>query len=866
MTSPVQEALADLIPPPPVGRGAAAATTWLARPLVSLAAAFATGITLQMTLGLRPGPWTAAVGLAMLLGLAGWWLGRPWLAVPGMALAFAALGAQAMAMSQFAVPANHLSRLPEGYFAGPVPLEGWVVVPPDPRPAETRDTTAPERARFVVEVLRLCLGERWVPARGRARLTVLGEPPAVSYGDEVRGAFRLRPPGRFLTPGAFDYAGYLATQGIFLEGWTREPVEVVPGSRGSPWLESIFRLRTLLLTRLDGALPPRQAGLLKAMVLGDRSGLSPEMNQAFLDSGTYHILAISGLNVSLLAGALFGLLRLLRTSPRVAALLSAVVVTGYAGLAGASASVVRAAVMADAFLLAVVLDRRADLLNSLALSALALLWWNPRYLGDVGFQLTFLATLGIVLVVPRCDRALGRLPRALRWPLASVAMTLAASLMTLPVLAQAFNRVTPIGILANLPIVPLSGLITGCGLAASAVLALRPEGLPWLNQVCGWLVEVLFGAARWFATLPWSSVAVFTPTPGMLAAYYGAVASAVMALQGGAEQGRCWRRLALAGVGSACVLLLAGQVAVRHAGQDEAGRVRLTMLDVGQGEAILAELPGRRRVLVDAGGISFGGFDFGARVVTPFLLHQWIGALDVLVLTHPQADHIAGAVSLLRTFPVAEVWSGDGPGTSVTFLWVEEVLRQRRIPHRIVSRASPPLRWGEASVEVLHPPPWRPATAPFPDGWSVRSNEDSIVLEVTLGKRTTLLTGDIGCLGEQALAQSGRPLRAQALKVAHHGSRTSSSPAFLDAVRPEVAIISAGRRNRYRHPHPEVLERLQSRGVRVLRTDLDGTITLELTREGLRARGSRAGESGSEEQGGRGKEDHRFSVPGARLD
>ena len=723
----------------------------------------------------------------------------------------------------------------------PLPLEGWVVLPPDPRPAERRDSGAAEPARprdrlaFGVEILRLRLGEAWVPVRGRARLTVVGEPSAVSYGDEIRGTFQLRRPGAFFTPGAFDYPGYLATQGIFLEGWSREPVEVIPGSRGSPWLTGIFRLRARLLTRLDGALPPLQAGLLKALVLGDRSGLTPEMNQAFLASGTYHILAISGLNVSLLAGALFGLLRVLRASPRVAALLAAALVTGYAGLAGAGASVVRAAVMADAFLLAVVLDRRADLLNSLALSALLLLWWNPRYLADVGFQLTFLATLGIVLVVPRCDRALGSLPRWLRWPLASVTMTLAASLMTLPILAQAFNRVAPVGILANLPIVPLSGLITGCGTAASAALAAVPGGVPELNRGCGWLAEVLFATARWFAALPWSTVTVYTPTAGMLAAYYAAVACGLVALLG---RRRRWR-LALAGAGCACLLALAVQLAVRLEGPRDPGRIRLTMLDVGQAEAILVELPGHHRILVDAGGVSPGGFDLGARVVTPFLLHEWIGALDALVLTHPEADHIAGAVSILRSFPVAEVWSGDAPETSVDFLWVQEVLRRQRIPHRIVSWASPSVRWGEAAVEVLHPRPRRPMPPPLAAGGSERSNEASVVLGISLGGQTALLTGDIGRLGEETLVARGRSLRAQVLKVAHHGSRTSSSPAFLDAVRPEVALVSAGRHNRFRHPHPEVVARLQDRGAQLLRTDLDGAITLELTPQGLRAWWSR---------------------------
>jgi competence protein ComEC len=848
LTRQLPDEIADLAPAPAAAPVERTVSAWLARPVVPLAAAFSAGIALQMRLPLSAGPWTGAVGLGLTLGLAGWCLGWRWLVLPSLVVSFAALGAQAMATSQLGMPATHVSRLTGGHLAAPLPLEGWVVLPPDPRPAERRDTVAADHGRsgdrvaFGVEVLRLRLGEAWVPVRGRARLTVLGEPPAVRYGDEVRGTFQLRQPGGFFTPGAFDYPRYLATQGIFLEGWSRGPVEVLPGSRGSSWLGGTFRLRALLLTRLDGALPPSQAGLLKALVLGDRSGLTPEMNQAFLASGTYHILAISGLNVSLLAGALFGLLCLLRASPRVAALLAAALVTGYAGLAGAGASVVRAAVMADTFLLAVVLDRRADLLNSLALSALALLWWNPRYLADVGFQLTFLATLGIVLVVPRCDRALAALPRWLRWPLASVSMTLAASLMTLPILAQAFNRVAPAGILANLPIVPLSGLITGCGTAASAALALGPEGVPALNRGCGLLAETLFAAARWFAALPWSTVTVYTPTPGMLAAYYGAVACGLVALLG---RRRRWR-LALAGAGCACLLAVAVQIAVRLAGPDDAGRVRLTMLDVGQGEAILVELPGRHRILVDAARMGPGGFDVGARVVGPFLLHEWIGSLDALVLTHPDADHIGGAVSLLRTFPVAEVWSGDAAETSVDFLWVQEALRRWRIPHRIVSRGSPPVRWGEAAVEVLHPPPRRPTPAPPPAGGPQRSNEESVVLEIALGGQRALLTADLGPLAEGALLQSGRSLRAEVLKVAHHGSRISSTPAFLDAVRPEVALVSVGRHNRFRHPHPEVVDRLRERGVRLLRTDLDGTLTVEMTPQGVRARGSRGPGNGGQ--------------------
>jgi competence protein ComEC len=814
------------------------------RPLVPLAAAFCLGIAVQQAAHLRPLHWMLAVLVTLLLAGGAWRLGARRLLLPALILAFACLGGQAMSQALSGQPANHVSRLPEPYLSSPVPLEGWVAAPPDPRPAEARDTADPERTRFVAEVTRLRLGETWVAATGQARLTVLGEMPELAYGDEVRGTFRLRRPRAFDNPGGFDYPAYLATQGIFLEGWTREPVETVPASRGSALMAFVFRLRALLLRRLDGAMPPPEAGLLKATVLGDRSGLSPEMNQAFLDSGTYHILAISGLNVSLLAGALFGLFRLLRASPRWAALASALLVTLYAALAGGSASVVRAAVMADVYLLAVILDRRADLLNTLALSALALLWWNPRFLFDVGFQLTYLATLGIVLALPRCEAALARHPRPIRWGLESVVITLAATVMTLPILATAFNRVALVGVLANLPIVPLSGLITGLGTAASAALLVTPAGLPWLNQVNAWLVDLLFALARWFAAWPWSTLRIYTPTPGMLLAYYGVVAAWIAGgpavhpsapAPGRAGRGRWCRWLAVA-----CGLLLLTQVILRLHPPRSASGVRLTLLDVGQGEAIFLRLPGERRMLVDAGGLPGGRFDVGARVVAPFLLHEWVGHLDVLVLTHAQEDHIGGAPAILRGFSVGEVWSPDVPSRSVTFLWIQEYLRHQRIPHRIVSADSPALRWGEAGVQVLHP-----LARPTRTGWGGRAprsrpNEPSLVLRVGIGDRALLLTGDIEREGEAVLLRRGEAIRAQVLKVPHHGSRSSSGTAFIQAVRPELALVSVGYGNRFRHPHPEVVARYRAAGVRLMRTDTDGAITVEMTADGVRAWGRRA--------------------------
>ena len=820
----------EAVPPPSTRIG----------PLVPLAAVFGLGIAAAPVLPLGPAGWVAAALLGLALAAVGPWVRLRRLRWPALVAGFLCLGAHAVVVAERGAPPHHVSRLPEAALVASLVVEGWVARPPDPQPPDTRDTHDTQRTRFVAEVTHLTLEGRRVPATGRARLTVLGPPVDVRYGDEVRGTFRLRQPRRFDNPGAFDYPAYLASQGVFLEGWTREPVEVTRASRGSRLLAGIFGVRTRLLQRLDAAMPPPQAGLLKATVLGDRSGLTPEMNRAFLDSGTYHILAISGLNVSLLAGALFGLFRLLRASPRWAAGAAAVLVTFYAALAGAGASVIRAAVMADVYLLAVVLDRRADLLNSLALSGLAILWWNPRFLHDVGFQLTYLATLGIILVLPRFQSRFVSLPRPLRWILESVAITVAATAATLPILAGSFNRVSPAGLLANIPIVPLSGLITGLGTAACAIFLAVPTGLAWLNQVNGWLVDALLESARWFGAWSWSTVRAYAPTTGMLLCYYGALAAALWAWPVRLRPGGRGRFSRSAGwVSLGCCALLVAQILWRLYPAVEDSRVRLTMLDVGQGEAIYLEVPGRSNMLVDAGGMLGEGFDIGQRVIVPFLWHEWVNRLDVVVLTHPQSDHIGGAPTILREVSVGEVWTGGSPAASATDVWIQEYLRHRRIPHRVVAAGDPPLRWGHAVVQVIHPAVEDRGAPPIRLGREPGPNDLSVVLRVKSGDQAILLTGDLERSGEAALLGSGATLAAQVLKVPHHGSRQSSTEAFLRAVGPADALVSVGHRNPFRHPHPEIVARYRAAGIRVWRTDRNGAISVEMQPGETRVRGRR---------------------------
>jgi len=278
-----------------------------------------------------------------------------------------------------------------------------------------------------------------------------------------------------------------------------------------------------------------------------------------------------------------------------------------------------------------------------------------------GFQLTYLATFGIILVLPRCEPGFAAVRRPLRWVIESVAISVAATAMTLPILASAFNRVSPAGLLANIPIVPLSGLITGLGTAACALFLVVPAGIAGLNQLNGWLVNLLFELARWFAGWPWSSVRVFTPTCAMLVTYYAAMAMLLWAFpcvpaMGSRARSRRWA----AGGAMVCGVGLGMQALWLWYPPERGMGVRVTFLDVGQGEAIFVDTSGNGRMLVDAGGTLGGGFDIGQHVIVPFLWHEWVGHLDVLALTHPQSDHIGGAPTLLRTLSVGEVWTGPG--------------------------------------------------------------------------------------------------------------------------------------------------------------------------------------------------------------
>jgi competence protein ComEC len=720
----------------------------LAMPLAPLAAAFATGIALAPWLTARP-TWAlgiAALALTALILVAG----RPAHATAPLLAAVVALGAvRAMPPP---MPADDIRRLA---LPAPARVEGRLAAPPL--------RWAPERSRLMVDVDRV----DDIPRSGRILVALYGAAPALAEGQRVVVESRLHHAVGFRNPGGFDSAARLAREGIYVTATANAARLVAREPPAPPWPA---RVRQAALHAMAARLPSVSAALLGGLLLGERTDLPPDVLAAFRQAGVYHVLAVSGFNVALLAGAVWTVLRATGRSQRVAAITAILAVLAFAAVVGPEPSVVRATVMAGLVLAAVVLDREASVVNSLALAAIAILAARPGDLLDPGFQLSFAATAGIVVApIPRSFVA------------SALGVSVAAQLAVLPITLAHFNQLSTVGVIANLAVVPLAAAATILGLVAVAStvvaewLAAAAFGAVWP------VLLALRGAVSLAAAVPGAVLYLPAPSGSAIACYTGGLAAALGAWH---AAGRRQRLLA-----AAAASLLAAAVALWSWPMlaPATGRLRVTVLDVGQGDSIVVQAPDGRTLVVDAGPGGPWRLDTGERVVAPFLLNHGILRLAATATTHADIDHAGGMSALQRVVPSAEQWE--------------------------TPRAQP---FGGAWITPL---------AVATD--SPRANDHALVLRVELGLASILLASDIEAAAERALVARGAPLAATVLKVAHHGAAASSTAPFLGTVRPAVAVISVGARNAYGHPDAGTLARLTAVGARVFRTDLHGAVVLE---------------------------------------
>jgi len=768
-----------------------------AAPLVPLALAWAGGIAAGAWLSI-PTPWLIACGTSLLAVTA------VTLALRQERLASASL---LLAVCAIALLRVHPQPPPPEHIAavageGPITVEGTL--------AEEPVRWAPDRMRLLLDVEAIWDDEVRRPATGPLMLTIYGETAeALGEGQRLWAQLRLHPPVGFRNPGAFDYPAHLRREGILLVGTGRGDRLGALTTDAPPWP---VRVRRWAVAAMRARLPEGSAALLAGLVLGERSAMPRETGEAFRRAGVYHVLAVSGSNVALLATSVFVSLSLLGIPRRLTALIAGAVLAGFALVVGSQASVLRATVMGLLILLAMLLERESQVANALGLAALLLLVWRPADLWDPGFQLSFAATAGIVYATATVREAL----EAHGWPpwlAVPIAVSLTAQCAVTPIMAAHFNQLSLVGVVANLVVVPLAGAATTLGLLATLGWGLS-EVLGGLLFEALWALLLLLRLAVWAAaSVP--AAMVHVPAPGWAAVvtWYGAL---LLLPHAGA---RPWARRA-----AVSLLVAAAALSAWPWLRPGDGRLRVVFLDVGQGDAIVIQLPEGPRMLVDGGTGGAGRFDAGERVVAPFLWNLPARRLDVVAATHSDADHAGGLAAIMRGFHVGEVWENGrwGPGSEETVRAVE----RSRAPRRVLT-AGQRIWIGSALITVLNPAAGPPGEVISGAGPSGSDNDHSLVLRLDWRGVSLLLTGDLSLDGEATLLERGPPLRSLVLKVAHHGSRFGTGRPFLEAARPSVAVVSVGARNPFRHPTGETLGRLAAARARLYRTDRDGAVILE---------------------------------------
>ncbi len=646
-----------------------------------------------------------------------------------------------------------------------------------------------------------------------------------SPGQEATLRLRVRPVRGFLNAGGADFEWLMRLRGVFYRAYARGPgqgeLEAVWGARPANfWRDSREHLRDRLLERLPEG---QGAAIVLGLLLGERSRISFEVSDELRAAGLSHTLALSGLNVVYVAALgwalawLLGLawprlyLRLPR--PKLAVLLSFPLVAAYVWVGQASPSLVRAALMFGFWGLLLLLDRGRALVDGLFLALLLIVLAVPLAVYDVSLQLSALAVAGLAFPYPWLRGLFpsggGRAARTLRFCWDGFSMSLAANLAILPVIVWYFGTFSP-NFLLNLPWLPVQGLVVQ--ILGMLGLALAP--LPGLGELAGWLLSGAALAQDWMLeALHLGMRAGLFPTWALLRPLWPELlgAGAVLALAPAAAGGSR-RALALLLAGLLCLAWPHGRLLLDE-GRDEA---RLTLLDVGQAQAALIDLPGGRRVLVDGGGALSRTFDIGRSVVGPALAWGRPPRLDAVVMSHPDTDHAQGLAWILRRFEVDRfLTNGQWPEGRLAEAFDAAIAEGAPRPEAL--RAGDVVELGpEARLEVLHPA----------EGYAGRgSNDTSLVLRLLWrGRPLALLPGDVQQPGIEAMVEAGRDLRAELLVLPHHGSKSSLSGMLYEAVGPRQALVSCGFLNQYRFPNKDVAAELAAHGVPLASTSEAGML------------------------------------------
>jgi len=690
----------------------------------------------------------------------------------------------------------------------------------------------------------------FIGARGLVQLKLKDPwPKALMPGDRLAIRARLNLPSTFQNPGGFDYPAYLARQDIWITGWISSPLFIQQLEEEPTVLHRLRflpeRLRTNISTFIEQRADPEISSVYKALLIGEASGISEEILEAFKGSGTMHILSISGAHLSILAAFLFFCLYwLLRRSEylilhfpvkKIAAALCLPPLTIYSLLAGAGTPIIRSLIMVFVFMIALCADKQKSLFIPLALAALIILVWDPNSLFTASFQLSFMAVASMAMVAPliatitrteakaesrgaRCKQIL------VRYLLAALTVSMAVTIGTAPLLLYYFNRLSVIGPAANLLI---EGLICfwslPIGFLACPLIFIAPPVADLLLQLGGYGLTLSLKLAALFNALPFSTLWLPTPPPDLIVLYYAAILLflwAMLATKKSLENSLLRKTIMTVGGSVWLLILFLFFLPPAELLKERITTSEITFIDVGQGSSTFLELPSGKRVLIDGGGAESPRFNVGEDIIARFLWQRGIKHLDSIMITHSDADHYNGIPFLLQHFRPKTLWINDFSGHDQGW---EKMLQQADRLHitvRIPQAGETLITDGDAGIDSLSNPA---------EPYGTASNDSSLILRFAHAedqKFSCLFAGDISRKAEAQLVSENLPLQSTFLLSPHHGSSTSNSEAFLKAVSPNTIIVSAGRYRPNNFPTPEVRQRCASLGIDMLITAERGAITI----------------------------------------
>ena len=768
-----------------------------------------------------PLAWRVVLVVALVGTIVGCLRRRSWVAVACATLVFVCGGALLAGKARETALASPLRAALDarfgGFMLGTLGPEG--AHPPIPTRGILREdaSSGPQTVQMRLRVLAVRFDNAWVPVDDGVGVSVAGAVPAETLaqwraGRTVVAPVTFRRPARYLNPGVPDFERALAMNGTTLFGSVKSALLVDIVSKGSWRQERAAGARAIVRQAVARWVSPHgtvSAAIVSAVLIGDRTGLPDEIRERLQAAGVYHVLAISGGNIAILVGIILVICRCAGLAGRASTVVTMGLLLLYAQIVVAGPSVFRAVVMALVYLTARIRDHRTPPWQAIAVAAAISVALAPLDVLDAGFVLTFAATGALLAVVPYVA-ALRTLPAVVRWLLGAVLASVATEVVLLPIGATAFGRVTIVGIILNLVAIPLMTVVQLAGFALSLGVVSDSAG-----QWAGWIAHLgassLVESARLADVLTWLSTRV-PPPPVLIAFLYYAGGAGALFLRG------IPRHVGGVVAVTAAILIVSGAWITGEA--RPASELRLTMFDVGQGEAMRLAWPGGGVMVVDTGGAPFGGgsFDIGDRVLRPALWAQGVHRVERLLVTHGDPDHIGGAQAVVESFAPRFLLEGIPVPGNAAFGLLRNAASAQGAAVRELHDGD---RWEQGGVVVRVLSPERP-------DWERRRvrNDDSVVLELRYGDVAILLTGDISGDIEQAILPrlSRAPIRV--LKVGHHGSRTSTSDALIDAWKPQVALISCGRGNRFGHPAPDVVARLDRAGIKTYRTDRNGAITL----------------------------------------